>query len=193
MNKEDIKIKIFDGYPFVPIRESIGSDKCVPPSDGEITCIQYVDRLLDILEETENHGLEIDDNSLINYLKLCEGGNGTSQKAAEEDMKRRLQLKDTLKSNTFKPIKEIANWEAKSVFWQRLEFWFVGIIGTVVIGFLSFLLPYINDLRSSNEPITVIIEQTSSANPVSNYKVNLGQSQADEEDICDCIITETNP
>lgn len=122
---------------------------------------QYLERLLYILEEAENHGLKIDDDSLISYLTICEGGKGCTQEDAISDMKRKQKLMATLRGTTFIPIKKIADWAEKSVFWQRLEFWFVGILGTVIIGLFSFLLPYLKSSKESVEPIKVqIIEQT---------------------------------
>lgn len=158
MNKEKIIEDLFyKGYPFVPLRKSVNSQELIPPSDGEITCKQYVKRLLDILEESENHGLKIDDDKLISYLKIPEGAtSATSQEAAITELNRRQQLMATLRETTFIPIKKIADWAEEGVKWQKREFWFVGIFGTVIIGLLAFLLPYIHSLKSSKEPVEPI-------------------------------------
>lgn len=164
MNREKIIENFYKGYPFVPLRKSVNSQELIPPSDGEIACKQYVKRLLDILEEAENHGLRIDDDKLISYLKICEGGTGSTQEDAISNMERKQKLMATLRETTFIPVKKIADWAEKSVFWQRLEFWFVGILGTVIIGLLAFLLPYIHSSKSSKEsvePIKVQIIQQS--------------------------------
>ena len=165
MNKEKLIEKLLD-------REELEEHGVKNNRDSRLSDLQvcsaiyyqYFERLLDILEEAENHGIKIYDDKLINYLKICEGGKGTTQEDAISDMKRKQKLMATFRETTFIPVKKIADWTEKSVFWQRLEFWFVGILGTVIIGLFSFLLPYIHSLKSpkeSVEPIKVqIIEQT---------------------------------
>ena len=160
MDKLSIKKNLFSRPEFFPKRKSIGSDECVLPSDSEITCRHYVDRLLDILEEVENYGIKVNDENLISYLNVPEGGFGASYESALEDMNRLQELKKTLRGSTIEPVQKIADWAEKGVKWQKREFWFVGILGTVIIGFLAFIFPYLHEIKSSKEPIKVqIIEQ----------------------------------
>lgn len=155
MNKEKLIEELLDPKKF---NENSSSDDLQAQN---AFYFQYLERLLDILEEAENHGLKIDDDKLISYLKICEGGTGSTQEDANSDWERKQKLMTTLRGTTFIPIKKIADWTEKSVFWQRLEFWFVGILGTVIIGLSSFLLPYLESSKESVEPIKVqIIEQT---------------------------------
>lgn len=169
MNKEKIIERLLDREEFIERRSKNNEDSQLGDLQAQNAIYyQYFEHLFDILEEVENHDLEVDEDNLIRYLQICEAGNGCTKEEAKKDWQRRQQLKSSLKKTTVNPIKKIADWAEKSVFWQRLEFWFVGILGTVIIGLLAFLLPYIHSLKPSKElvePIKVqIIQQSTSQN-----------------------------
>lgn len=119
---------------------------------------QYVKRLLDILEDVDHQGIMIDDDNLIKYLQICEGGTGATKEASTEDMQRRQKLlSETLKGSVVTQVKNVADYAKKDFYVHLAEFIIVGII----IGILSFVVPHIWDLKASKEPIKVQIIQQS--------------------------------
>lgn len=159
MNKEKLIERLFD-------REEFEEHKLENDKDSQLgglqaqnsICYQYINRLLDILEEASHKGIVVDDDKLYNYLRVSEGGIGSTKEAAKEDEQRKQKLlSELLKETIVTQVRKVADYAKYDFVLHFFEFIIVGII----IGILSFALPHKWDLEASKEPIKVqIIEQT---------------------------------
>lgn len=155
MNKLKIIERLLDREEFMERRSKNNEDSQL----SQIALYhQYIERLLDILEEADRKGLKVNDDSLIDYLQICAGGTATTKEAAIEDMRRRQKfMSETLKGSVVTQVKNVADYAKKD---YRLHWAEVIIVG-IIIGILSFALPHKWDLEASKEPIKVQIIQQS--------------------------------
>lgn len=161
MEKEELIERLMDREEFMERRSNTKDDKdsrLMKLQEQNAVYHQYFLRALDVIEKAEKNGVLVDDKKLENYLKISEGGFGTSQEAAEADMKRRKELlSKTLKGTVLSPVKKVADWTKWGFFLQLGDF----IIGGLILGFLAIYVPHLD----SKEPIEVrIIEQVAPQN-----------------------------
>ena len=159
MNKEKLIERLLDREEFKTHWSKNNKDSQLGDLQAQnAVYYQYFERLFNILEEADHKGVVVDDDNVYRYLRTCEGSSGGTKKVVEEGRQRKQKfLSETLKESVVTQVKAVADYAKCDFILHLFEVITVGIL----IGTLSFVLPYKWNLKASKEPIKVqIIEQT---------------------------------